>query len=89
MSDRKYTPMEILRDNIRIRLNHGINGEAISIPEKHGYLYILEMIEGGSLGKPLLDQEKELLDERYQDGVNSVQSNGSNVTININLNDLK
>ena len=59
MSNTKYTPMQILRDNIKLKtIELGIPNDKISSTL---YGEILEMIEGVSLGKPLLQQEAELL----------------------------
>ncbi len=60
MSDRKYTPMEILRDYIKLRIN---SKDVRWVPNINIYHDIINMIEGNSLGKPLLEQEAEMIQE--------------------------
>lgn len=70
MSNSKYTPMQILRDIIKLKIERLNNTKSLSIfMEAASLQEILRMIEGDSLGKPLLDQEAELLNETYQSGV--------------------
>ncbi|MHA8064908.1 hypothetical protein [Aquirufa aurantiipilula] len=72
MSNPKYTPMQILRDNIkqRIRLTAktGLLYQSVS---RMIYRDVLKMIEGDSLGKPLLEQEYECLEQAYSVGIDS------------------
>ena len=62
MSNQKYTPMQILQDNIKQKINQLEGHEQVRwIAEMEAYRAVLDMIQGDSLGKPLLEQEAELL----------------------------
>ncbi|AWL07959.1 hypothetical protein HME7025_00074 [Aquirufa nivalisilvae] len=69
MSNPKYTPMQILRDNIKREIINTMDTK--NLERGVAYLIVLKMIEGDSLGKPLLEQEIECLERAYQFGINT------------------
>jgi hypothetical protein len=75
MSNPKYTPMQILRDNIKLKIERLKNTKSLSIfMQAASCQEILDMIEGDSLGKPLLDQEIDCLEEAYHAGLDTPDS---------------
>lgn len=64
MSNPKYLPMQILRDNINVRIKNETDLSALQ-----ELFDILKMIEGDALGKPLLEQEYECINQAYQEGI--------------------
>ncbi|MCZ2480027.1 hypothetical protein [Aquirufa nivalisilvae] len=72
MSNPKYTPMQILRDNIKRRIRQSSKtGQLYQATERMVYREMLKMIQGDALGKPLLEQEYECLEQAYSVGIDS------------------
>ena len=66
----RLTPMNILRDNIKLKIDQAQGFHHVHwLAKIEAYNSILKMIEGDSLGKPLIDQEEELFIDAFMDGV--------------------
>ena len=65
----RLTPMNILRDNIKLKIDQAQGFNHVHwLAKIEAYNSILKMIEGDSLGKPLIDQEQELFIDAFMDG---------------------
>lgn len=68
----RLTPMNILRDNIKLQIECQWCGTI----KKDELSKILDMIEGDSLGKSLIDQEEDMFIDAFVDGFRLQEHHG-------------